>query len=222
MSDSHHHDDDHHHDHHDHHHGSLTHSLLPSDPALRVKAMETLLTQKGLVDPDALDALIDAYQNRIGPQIGAKIVARSWHDPDFRAELLRDATKVIGDMGFTGLQGEHIVAVENTDEVHNVVVCTLCSCYPWSILGIPPAWYKSEAYRSRVVIDPRGVLSEFGLDIHPDKQVRVWDSTAEIRYLVIPQRSENTEELSVEQLASLVTRDSMVGTGLPKIMGELP
>ncbi len=217
MSSGHHHEDDHHHD---HHHGSLTHSHLPSDPVLRVKAIETLLTQKGLVDPAALDALIDAYQNRIGPQIGAKIIALAWSDPDFRAELLRDATKVIGDMGFTGLQGEHIVAVENTDDVHNVVVCTLCSCYPWSILGIPPVWYKSEAYRSRVVIDPRGVLSEFGVDIVPEKQVRVWDSTAEIRYLVIPQRPHGAQDLSVEQLAALVTRDSMVGTGLPKTLGE--
>ncbi len=217
MSGDHHHHDDHDHDH--HHHGSVTHSHLPSDPALRVKAMETLLTQKGLVDPAALDALIDAYKNRIGPQNGAKVVARAWSDPAFRTALMADATKAIDAMGFTGLQGEHMVAVENTDETHNVVVCTLCSCYPWSVLGIPPVWYKSEAYRSRVVIDPRGVLREFGVDIPETKQVKVWDSTAEIRYLVIPQRPQGAEGFSEEQLAALVTRDSMVGTGLAKQPG---
>lgn len=214
---------DHHHVHHPdldhHHHGSVTHSHLPSDPALRVKAMETLLTQKGLVDPAALDALIDAYQNRIGPQNGAKVVARAWSNPAFRDALLKDATRVIGEMGFTGLQGEHMVAIENTDDVHNVVVCTLCSCYPWSVLGIPPVWYKSAAYRSRVVMDPRGVLREFGVEVPGTKQVRLWDSTAEIRYLVIPQRPAGTDGLSEDELAALVTRDSMVGTGLPKIPG---
>ena len=219
MSGDHHHDHDHDHDLDHHHHGSVTHSHLPSDPALRVKAMETLLTQKGLVDPAALDALIDAYQNRIGPQNGAKVVARAWSNPAFRDALLKDATRVIGEMGFTGLQGEHMVAVENTDDVHNVVVCTLCSCYPWSVLGIPPVWYKSEAYRSRVVMDPRGVLREFGVEVPGTKQVRLWDSTAEIRYLVIPQRPAGTDGLSEEQLAALVTRDSMVGTGLPKMPG---
>ncbi len=200
-------------------HGSPTHSHLPSDPALRVKAMESLLTQKGLVDPAALDALIDAYQNRIGPQNGARVVARAWFDPTFRDALLGDATKAIGEMGFSGLQGEHMVAVENSEDVHNVVVCTLCSCYPWSVLGIPPVWYKSEAYRSRVVIDPRGVLKEFGVDVPESRQVRVWDSTAEIRYLVIPQRPQGSEGMSEEQLARLVTRDSMVGTGLAKQPG---
>ncbi len=218
MSGDHHHDHDHDLDHH-HHHGSVTHSHLPSDPALRVKAMETLLTQKGLVDPAALDALIDAYQNRIGPQNGAKVVARAWSNPAFRDALLKDATRVIGEMGFTGLQGEHMVAVENTDDVHNVVVCTLCSCYPWSVLGIPPVWYKSEAYRSRVVMDPRGVLREFGVEVPETKQVRLWDSTAEIRYIVIPQRPAGTDGLSEDELAALVTRDSMVGTGLPKMPG---
>lgn len=218
MSGDHHHNHDHDHDL-DHHHGSVTHSHLPSDPALRVKAIETLLTQKGLVDPAALDALIDAYQNRIGPQNGAKVVARAWSNPAFRDALLKDATRVIGEMGFTGLQGEHMVAVENTDDVHNVVVCTLCSCYPWSVLGIPPVWYKSAAYRSRVVMDPRGVLREFGVEVPETKQVRLWDSTAEIRYLVIPHRPAGTDGLSEDELAALVTRDSMVGTGLPKMPG---
>lgn len=205
----------HEHDHH-HHHGSHTHSLLPSDPALRVKALETLLVEKGLVDPAAVDELVDAYQNRIGPRNGAQVVARAWSDPAFRDWLLKDATAAIASMGFAGFQGEHMVAVENTDQVHNVVVCTLCSCYPWSVLGVPPVWYKSEAYRARVVIDPRGVLEEFGLATPEDREVRVWDSTAEIRYLVIPQRPEGAEGMSEEQLAALVTRDSMVGTGLAR------
>ncbi len=190
------------------------HSLLPSDPALRVKSLETLLVNKGLVDPAAVDAFIDAFQNDIGPKNGAKVVAKAWCDPEYRERLLEDATSAIGELGFSGLQGEHMVAVENTDEVHNMVVCTLCSCYPWPVLGIPPTWYKSFEYRSRAVIDPRGVLAEFGVEMSEDVSVQVWDSTAEIRYLVIPKRPPGTESLSESQLAKLVTRDSMVGTAV--------
>ena len=198
------------HDHHDHDH---PHSLLPPDPALRVKALETLLTEKGLIDPAALDAIIDTYENKVGPKNGAEVVARAWADADFRARLLEDATAVVSDLGFYGRQGEHIVAVENTEDTHNLVVCTLCSCYPWPLLGIPPGWYKSDAYRARVVREPRAVLADFGLTLPETTRVRVWDSTAEIRYLVIPRRPEGTEGLSVDQLAALVTRDSMIGTG---------
>ena len=198
------------HDHHDHDH---PHSLLPPDPALRVKALETLLTGKGLIDPAALDAIIDTYENKVGPKNGAEVVARAWADADFRARLLEDATAVVSDLGFYGRQGEHIVAVENTADTHNLVVCTLCSCYPWPLLGIPPGWYKSDAYRARVVREPRAVLADFGLTLPETTRVRVWDSTAEIRYLVIPRRPEGTEGLSVDQLAALVTRDSMIGTG---------
>lgn len=216
--------DKHSHDgHHSHHHGSHTHALLPSDPALRVKALETLLVDKGLVDPAAVDEMMDAYQNRIGPRNGAQVVARAWSDRAFHKALMDDATAAITAMGFAGFQGEHMVAVENTDTIHNLVVCTLCSCYPWSVLGVPPVWYKSEAYRSRVVIDPRGVLQEFGIELSQDKEVRVWDSTAEIRYLVIPQRPAGTANMDADQLAALVTRDSMVGTGFPKTpAGETP
>lgn len=199
------------HDHHDHDHA---HALLPPDPALRVRALETILARKGLIEPAALDEIIDTYQNRIGPKNGAMVVARAWADPAFRAALLRDATPVVADLGFFGRQGEHIVAVENTEDVHNMVVCTLCSCYPWPLLGIPPAWYKSDAYRARVVREPRRVLAEFGVTLPEHTAVRVWDSTAEVRYLVIPRRPEGTEGMSVEDLAGLVTRDSMVGTGL--------
>ena len=200
----------HDHDHsHDHDHGD--HSDIPSDPALRVKALESLLVEKGLVDPAALDAIIDAYERKIGPRNGAKIVARAWIDPQFKQRLLADASAAIGEMGFIGRQGEHMVAVENTDRVHNMVVCTLCSCYPWPVLGLPPVWYKSEAYRSRAVIDPRGVLRELGLQLAPEVEVRVWDSTSEIRYLVLPQRPNGTEGMDVEHLADLVTRDSMIG-----------
>jgi len=188
------------------------HTHLPSDPVLRVKALETLLVQKGLVDPAALDALIETYAHQIGPQNGAKVVARSWVDPTFRSALQDDATAAIATLGFTGRQGEHMVAVENTADVHNLVVCTLCSCYPWTVLGIPPVWYKSEAYRSRAVIDPRGVLAEFGTDVPEDVEVRVWDSTAEVRYLVIPQRPARTEHMSEDELAGLVTRNAMIGT----------
>ena len=201
------------HDHSDHDH---PHALLPPEPALRVKALETLLTAKGLIDPAALDEIIDTYENRIGPRNGAEVVARAWSDPDFRAALLKDATAVVAEMGFFGRQGEHMVAVENTDEVHNIVVCTLCSCYPWPLLGIPPGWYKSDAYRARVVREPRKVLAEFGVELPEGTAVRVWDSTAEVRYLVIPQRPAGSEGLDVAALADLVTRDSMIGTGLAK------
>jgi nitrile hydratase len=197
------------------------HALLPSEPALRVRAIETLLVEKGLVDPDAIDAVVEAFSNRIGPQNGAKVVAKAWSDPSFRDWLLKDATAAIAELGFSGLQGENIVAVENSDSVHNIVVCTLCSCYPWPVLGVPPVWYKSSEYRARVVRDPRGVLAEFGLNLPDDVEVRVWDSTSEIRYLVIPQRPDGSEGLSEEALAALVTRDSMVGTGLALAPGAV-
>jgi len=190
------------------------HALLPPDPALRVKALETILTRKGLIDPAALDEIIDTYQNKIGPQNGAQVVARAWHDPEFRAALLQDATAAVTDLGYYGRQGEHMVAVENTPDLHNMVVCTLCSCYPWPLLGIPPAWYKSDAYRARVVREPRMVLAEFGVTLPKKTAVRVWDSTAEVRYLVIPMRPEGSEDLDLDALAALVTRDSMIGTGL--------
>lgn len=198
------------------HHGHDAHdhdgrSAVPSDPALRVQALESLLVEKGLIDPAALDAIIDAYEHRIGPRNGARVVARAWADPAYKARLLQDATAAIGEFGFIGRQGEHMVAVENTPAVHNVVVCTLCSCYPWPVLGLPPVWYKSDAYRSRAVIDPRGVLREFGLELGADVEVRVWDSTAEIRYLVLPERPAGSEGLSEDALAALVTRDSMIG-----------
>ncbi|MDP2494827.1 nitrile hydratase subunit alpha [Shimia thalassica] len=199
------------HDHHDHDH---PHALLPPDPALRVKALETILTDKGLIDPAALDEIIDTYQNKIGPQNGAKVVAKMWSDPEFRAAMLSDPMPLLEEMGFYGRQGEHMVIVENTDDVHNVVVCTLCSCYPWPLLGIPPGWYKSDAYRSRVVREPRKMLQEFGVNIPEETSVRVWDSTAEIRYLVVPQRPAGAEGLDEAALEALVTRDSMVGTGL--------
>jgi nitrile hydratase len=205
---------DHHHHDHDHDHD---HAVLPPEPALRVKALETLLTEKGLIDPAALDAIIDIYQNQVGPQNGALVVAKAWADPAFKARLLADATEVVAELGFYGRQGEHITVVENTSERHNVIVCTLCSCYPWPLLGIPPGWYKSDAYRARVVREPRAVLAEFGLALPEGQAVRVWDSTAEMRYLVLPMRPEGTEGLSVGELAALVTRDSMVGTGVPKV-----
>tara|TARA_R110002094_G_scaffold7961_5_gene17274 strand:- start:1897 stop:2583 length:687 start_codon:yes stop_codon:yes gene_type:complete len=199
------------HDHSDHDH---PHALLPPDPALRIKALETLLTQKGLIDPAALDVIIDTYENKIGPRNGAQVVARAWTDPDFKSALLADATPVVAKMGFYGRQGEHMVAVENTDTVHNIVVCTLCSCYPWPLLGIPPGWYKSDAYRARVVREPRKVLADFGVVLSPDTAVRVWDSTAEVRYLVLPQRPAGTDGMDEAALMALVTRDSMIGTGL--------
>lgn len=196
------------------------HSLLPPDPALRVKALETLLVRKKLVDPQALDAIIDTYENKIGPRNGARVVARAWSNPAFKTDLLNDATKTVADLGFYGRQGEHIVAVENTADVHNLVVCTLCSCYPWPLLGIPPAWYKSDAYRARAVREPRAVLSDFGLSLPEGTAVRVWDSTAEVRYLVVPRRPEGTEELSEDALVELVTRDSMIGMGFARAPGE--
>jgi len=184
---------------------------VPSDIALRVKALESLLVEKGLVEPAALDALIDHYEHKVGPRNGARVVARAWVDPAYKQRLLADATAAISELGYTGRQGEHMVAVENTPAVHNLVVCTLCSCYPWTVLGLHPGWYKSAPYRSRAVIDPRGVLREFGLEIADDVEVRVWDSTAELRYLVLPQPPPGSEKLSEEELAALVTRDAMVG-----------
>lgn len=197
------------HDHHDH-----PHALLPPEPALRVKALETILCDKGLIDPAALEEIIDTYQNKIGPQNGARVVAKAWMDPDFKQALLQDATEVVRDLGYYGRQGEHMVVVENTAEQHNMVVCTLCSCYPWPLLGIPPGWYKSDAYRARAVREPRKVLAEFGVTLPPDTSVRVWDSTAEVRYLVLPMRPEGTEGWTEDQLVALVSRDSMIGTGL--------
>ncbi|MBP7062609.1 nitrile hydratase subunit alpha [Ferrovibrio sp.] len=202
---------------HDHHHD---HSDVPSDPALRVKALETLLTRKGLVDPAALDVYIDTYETKVGPRNGAHVVAKAWSDPAYLARLRQDATKAIAELGYTGRQGEHMVIVENTPDKHNLVVCTLCSCYPWSVLGLPPVWYKSDSYRARAVLDPRAVLAEFDLTLPADKQIAVWDSTAEIRYLVIPERPAGTEGWSEAQLAELVTRDSMIGTGLARPAGK--
>jgi nitrile hydratase len=199
--------DTHHHPH-DHDHD---HQVVPSDLTLRVKALESLLVEKGLVDPAALDALIDTYEHKVGPRNGARVVARAWVDPDYKKRLMNDATAAIAELDYTGRQGEHMLVVENTPNVHNLVVCTLCSCYPWSVLGLPPVWYKSAPYRSRAVIDPRGVLRELGLELPEDVEVRVWDSTAELRYLVLPERPAGSEALSEEALAALVTRDAMVG-----------
>lgn len=196
----------------DHDHPEDSSQTPPPELALRVAALESLLIEKGLVDPAALDALVDTYEHKIGPRNGAKVVARAWVDPAYKARLLEDATAAIAELGFGGLQGEHMVAVENTATVHNLVVCTLCSCYPYSVLGLPPVWYKSAPYRSRAVIDPRGVLRDFGLELPQEIEIRVWDSTAEIRYLVIPQRPTGTAHLSEPELASLVTRDAMIGT----------
>ena len=191
-----------------------THGEEPrlSETALRVKALESLLTEKGLVDPAALDALVDAFETRIGPRNGAKVVARAWTDAEYRKRLLEDGTAAIAELGFSGMQGEDIVVVENTPDVHNLTVCTLCSCYPWPVLGLPPVWYKSAPYRARAVRDPRGVLREFGVEMPADVEVRVWDSTSEVRYLVLPQRPPGTEGMVEEELAALVSRDSMVGT----------
>ena len=208
------------HDHHDETDASHPHSLLPSEPALRVKALETILVEKGLVDPAAVDAIIDYYEHDIGPHIGAGLIARAWSDPDFHNDLLRDADALIDSLGHGGRQGEHVVVVENTPETHNMVVCTLCSCYPWPLLGIPPAWYKSDAYRSRAVREPRAVLAEFGVSLPADTRIRVWDSTAEIRYLVLPMRPDDSDGMSEAELAALVTRDSMIGTGLITTAGD--
>jgi nitrile hydratase len=201
---------DHRHEH-AHEHGSEL-----SETQLRVRALETILTEKGYVDPAALDAIIEAYETRIGPHNGAKVVARAWVDPAFKEALLKDATTAISTLGIMGRVGDHLVAVENTERVHNMIVCTLCSCYPWEVLGLPPTWYKSAPYRSRTVIDPRGVLADFGVTLPSTTDIRVWDSTAETRFLVLPMRPAGTERLREEQLASLVTRDCMIGTGLAR------
>lgn len=195
------------HDHHDH-------DPLEEGAALRVRALEELMVAKGLVDPEAMDAIVEYYERETGPRNGAAVVARAWSDPTYKAWLLRDGSAAIADMGFTGFQGEHMRVVENTDDVHNVTVCTLCSCYPWPVLGLPPTWYKSAAYRARTVREPRKVLAEFGVTLPPETRVQVWDSTAEIRYLVLPQRPEGTEGLNADGLAALVTRNGMIGTAL--------
>ena len=192
----------------------MSHSHL-SETQRRVRALETILTEKGYVDPAALDALIETYETKIGPRNGARVVAKAWADPEYRAWLFSESGAAINSLGFAGRQGENIVALENTPDVHNMVVCTLCSCYPWPVLGLPPVWYKSAPYHSRAVADPRGVLRDFGVEVPPETEIRVWDSTAEIRYLVVPMRPEGTEGWSEDDLATLVTRDSMIGTALP-------
>ncbi len=203
---------------HHHHHD---HTEPPSDLVLRVKALESLLVEQGLVDPSAIDLLIDTYETKIGPRNGARVVARAWVDPDFKSWLLRDATAAIASLGYTGRQGEHMKVVENTPQIHNLVVCTLCSCYPWPVLGLPPVWYKSAPYRARAVADPRGVLKEFGLELADHVEIRVWDSTSEVRYLVLPERPAGTEDWSEEQLAALVTRNSMIGVEQAKAPQEV-
>lgn len=209
---------------HDHDHGKHDrHGAPPSETALRVKAIESLLTEKGLIIPEALDAIVETYETRVGPRNGARVVAKAWTDPDYRQRLLQDSTAAIAELGYSGVQGEDMVVVENTAKVHNMVVCTLCSCYPWPTLGLPPVWYKSAPYRSRAVIDPRGVLAEFGVEVSKDTEVRVWDSNAELRYMVLPMRPAGTEHLGEEQLAELVTRDSMIGVGQPRTaIGSAP
>ena len=204
------------HDHDDHHdHGSEL-----SEMQLRVRALETVLTEKGYVDPGALDLIVEAYETRIGPHNGARAVAKAWVDPAFRSALLKDATAAVGSLGFASRVGDHLIAVENTPQRHNMIVCTLCSCYPWEVLGLPPTWYKSAPYRSRAVMDPRGVLADFGVSLPPSTEIRVWDSTAETRFMVLPMRPAGTEGWSEERLAGLVTRDCMIGTGLPKSASE--
>jgi nitrile hydratase len=212
------HDHDHHHHHgeHDHDHGSEL-----SEMQLRVRALETVLTEKGYVDPATLDLIVEAYETKIGPRNGARVVAKAWTDPDFKAKLLENGTKAIESLGLESRVGDHLVVVENTPERHNMVVCTLCSCYPWEVLGLPPVWYKAAPYRSRTVKDPRGVLADFGVTLPADTEIRVWDSTAETRFLVLPTRPGDTEGWSEERLAELVTRDSMIGTGFPKRPQEL-
>ncbi|HDX8781600.1 TPA: nitrile hydratase subunit alpha [Klebsiella michiganensis] len=190
------------------------HTQPPVDIELRVRALESLLQEKGLIDPAALDELIDTYEHKVGPRNGAQVVARAWSDPEYKRRLMENATAAIAELGFSGIQGEDMLVVENTPDVHNVTVCTLCSCYPWPVLGLPPVWYKSAPYRSRIVIDPRGVLAEFGLHIPENKEIRVWDSSAELRYLVLPERPAGTEGWSEAQLSELITRDSIIGTGV--------
>ena len=200
----------------DHDHGEV-----PSDVALRVKALESLLVEKGLVDPAALDAIVEIFEHKVGPHNGARVIARAWIDPDYRARLLTDATAAVAELGYAGPQGGHLVAVENTELVHNLVVCTLCSCYPYPVLGLPPVWYKSEAYRSRAVMDPRGVLRELGLELSDHVEVRVWDSTAELRYLVVPQRPVGTEHMQEEALTTLISRDAMIGVARVSAEGSV-
>jgi nitrile hydratase len=208
-------DAEHHHQDDEHHH-----QVVPSDPVLRVKALESLLVEKGFVDPAALDALVDTFEHKVGPRNGARVVARAWVDPAYKQRLLTDAPAAIAELGYSSGQGEHMLVVENSPKIHNLVVCTLCSCYPWPVLGLPPVWYKSAAYRSRAVIDPRGVLREFGTQVDEDVEVRVWDSTAELRYIVLPERPAGTESLSEEELVALVTRDAMVGVSKLAPLGE--
>ncbi|AWB33193.1 nitrile hydratase subunit alpha [Orrella marina] len=203
-----------HHDHHGHGHDHDHEMSHLSDEDVRVRALESLMTEKGYLDPSALDVLIETYETRVGPHNGAQVVARAWTDPEFKAWLLEDATAAISSMGFSGRGGEHMIVLENTPGIHNVVVCTLCSCYPWPVLGLPPMWYKSAPYRSRVVIDPRSVLAEFGCELPPDTRIKVWDSNSEQRYLVLPMRPEGTEGMSEDALAALVSRDSMIGTNI--------
>jgi nitrile hydratase len=212
----HHHDGDHHGDHHHPEHGSEL-----SEMQLRVRALESILTEKGYVDPAALDLIIEAYETRIGPHNGARAVAKAWADPAFKRALLEDASAAVGALGFVSRVGDHLVAVENTPRVHNMIVCTLCSCYPWEVLGLPPTWYKSAPYRSRAVIDPRGVLADFGVTLPASTEIRVWDSTAETRFMVLPLRPPGTEGWSEQQLAALVTRDCMIGTGLAKSASDM-
>tara|TARA_B100001769_G_scaffold196860_1_gene157123 strand:- start:391 stop:1026 length:636 start_codon:yes stop_codon:yes gene_type:complete len=202
---------------HSHHHN---HSVLPEEPELRVKAIETLLIQKGLIDPDTLNELIDTYENKIGPKNGARVIAKAWVDDTYKERLLKNSTKAIEELSYTGRQGEHMVVVENTPETHNMVVCTLCSCYPWPVLGLPPSWYKSDEYRARAVREPRKVLKEFGLSLNDNIKIKVWDSTSEMRYLVLPMRPNGTEGFSEDELAKIVTRNSMIGTGLPELKDD--
>ena len=202
---------------HSHHHN---HSVLPEEPELRVKAIETLLIQKGLIDPDTLNELIDTYENKIGPKNGARVIAKAWVDVSYKERLLKNSTKAIEELSYTGRQGEHMVVVENTPETHNMVVCTLCSCYPWPVLGLPPSWYKSDEYRARAVREPRKVLKEFGLSLNDNIKIKVWDSTSEMRYLVLPMRPDGTEGFSEDELAKIVTRNSMIGTGLPELKDD--
>jgi nitrile hydratase len=206
---------------HEHHHDHDEHGSELSEMQLRVRALETVLTEKGYVDPAALDAVIEAFETKVGPHIGARVVARAWSDPSFKRTLLDDATKAVLALGVINRIGDHLIAVENTPKLHNMIVCTLCSCYPWEVLGLPPVWYKSAPYRSRAVNDPRGVLADFGVTLPADTAIRVWDSTAETRFIVLPMRPEDTEGWSEEKLASLVTRDSMIGTGFAKQPGEV-
>ena len=205
---------------HDHHHDGHEHTEPPSDIELRVKALESLLVEKGLVNPDTLNTIIETYEHKVGPRNGAHVVAKAWADPEFKQALMTDATEAVASLGYCGRQGEHLKVVENTDDTHNLVVCTLCSCYPWTVLGLPPAWYKSAPYRSRAVSAPREVLGEFGTDLDGDKKIRVWDSTSEMRYLVLPQRPLGTEGWSEEDLQALVSRNSMIGVELARTPGQ--